>query len=59
MREGDGVVSGRVQSPSGPLGGVTVEATGGDTEVSTVSLTLDDVGVLRRAHACRRPGSTR
>ena len=36
--------SGRVQSPSGPLGGVTVTATGGDIEVSTVSLTLDDVG---------------
>jgi hypothetical protein len=46
MREGDGVVSGRVQSPSGPLGGVTVEATGGDVEVSTVSLTLDDVGAF-------------
>jgi hypothetical protein len=44
MREGDGVVSGRVLSPTGPLGGVTVEATGGDTEVSTVSLTTDDVG---------------
>ena len=44
MREGDGVVSGRIESPAGPLGGVTVEATDGTTTVSTVSLTLDDVG---------------
>ena len=44
LREGEGVVSGHVESPSGPLGGVTVTATAGDLEVSTVSLTLDDVG---------------
>jgi hypothetical protein len=44
MREGDGVISGRIDSPAGPLGGVTVEATDGTVTVSTVSLTLDDVG---------------
>ena len=44
MREGDGVASGRVDSPAGPLGGVAVTATGGDTEVQTVTLTVDDVG---------------
>ncbi|MET0459709.1 MAG: carboxypeptidase-like regulatory domain-containing protein, partial [Ilumatobacteraceae bacterium] len=46
MREGDGVVAGLVQSPSGPLGGVTVTATGGEVEVSTVTLTLDAVGTF-------------
>jgi hypothetical protein len=46
LREGDGVVSGLVQSPSGPLGGVDVTATGGDTEVTTVTLTLDAVGTF-------------
>jgi hypothetical protein len=44
MREGDGVISGHVDSPAGPLGGVTVEATDGTVTVSTVTLTLDDVG---------------
>jgi hypothetical protein len=44
LREGDGTISGRVQGPSGPLGGVTIEATDGTTTVSTVSLTVDDVG---------------
>jgi hypothetical protein len=44
LREGQGVVSGHVTSPSGPLGGVTVTATSGDLDVSTVSLTVDDVG---------------
>jgi hypothetical protein len=44
LREGDGVVSGNVQGPGGPLGGVTVTATDGTVEVSTVSLTVDDVG---------------
>jgi hypothetical protein len=44
LREGDGSVSGRVSSPAGPLGGVTIEATDGTTTVSTVSLTVDDVG---------------
>jgi hypothetical protein len=44
MREGDGVISGHVESPTGPLGGVTVEASDGTITVSTVSLTLDDIG---------------
>jgi Carboxypeptidase regulatory-like domain len=38
------VISGHVDTPVGPLGGVTVEATDGTITVSTVSLTLDDVG---------------
>jgi hypothetical protein len=44
LREGDGAISGQVTGPSGPLGGVTIEATDGTTTVSTVSLTVDDVG---------------
>ena len=51
MREGDGVISGHVDSAAGPLGGVTIEATDGTITVSTVSLTLDDVGLLRPALA--------
>jgi hypothetical protein len=44
LREGDGVISGRIQSPDGPLGGVTVEATDGTTKIATVSLTESDIG---------------
>ncbi len=46
LREGDGVIAGRVDSPGGPLGGVDIVATSGDLEVSTVSLTVDDVGAF-------------
>jgi 5-hydroxyisourate hydrolase-like protein (transthyretin family) len=44
LRKGDGVISGVVSSAAGPLGGVTVTATSGQTEVSTISLTDQDVG---------------
>jgi hypothetical protein len=44
LREGDGVISGRIQDANGPLGGTTVEATDGTTKISTVSLTDTDVG---------------
>ncbi len=44
LRKGDGVISGAVSSASGPLGGVTITATSGQTEVSTISLTNEDVG---------------
>ena len=44
LREGDGVIGGRILSPAGPLGGVEIEATDGTTTVSTVSLTEGDVG---------------
>jgi hypothetical protein len=46
LREGDGVIAGRVSSPVGPLGGVAIVATSGDLEFSTVSLTLDDIGAF-------------
>ena len=44
LRKGDGVITGKVGSASGPLGGVTITATSGQTEVSTISLTDGDVG---------------
>lgn len=44
LRKGDGVISGAVSSASGHLGGVTITATSGQTEVSTISLTDEDVG---------------
>ena len=44
LREGDGVVGGRILSPAGALGGVDIEATDGTTTVSTVSLTIGDIG---------------
>ncbi len=46
LRRGAGVVSGRVQTSAGPLGGATVTARASDgrTVVSTVSLTQGDVG---------------
>lgn len=44
LREGDGMISGRIESPSGALGGVTVTATDGTATISTVSLTQDDIG---------------
>jgi Carboxypeptidase regulatory-like domain len=44
LRQGDGVISGRIQSPDGALGGVTVEATDGTTKIGTVSLTETDIG---------------
>lgn len=44
LRKGDGVITGQVSSASGPLGGVTITATSGQTEVSTISLTDGDVG---------------
>ncbi len=44
LREGDGVISGRIQDANGPLGGTTIEATDGTTKISTVSLTDNDVG---------------
>lgn len=44
LREGDGVIGGRISSTTGPLGGVEIEATDGTTTVTTVSLTEGDVG---------------
>lgn len=44
LRKGDGVISGQVNGPSGPLGGATITATSGTTVARTVSLTQDKVG---------------
>ncbi|GAA1762223.1 hypothetical protein GCM10009795_005870 [Nocardioides hankookensis] len=44
LRKGDGVISGAVSSASGALGGVTITASSGQTEVTTISLTSGDVG---------------
>ena len=38
LRKGDGVISGTVNSASGPVGNVTITATSGQTTVTTVSL---------------------
>lgn len=50
LRKGDGLISGTVTSPAGPLGGVSLTATTRQGESSTVSLTQGDVGAftLRR-----------
>jgi len=44
LREGDGMISGRVLTGTTPVGGVTIEATDGTTKISTVSITDGDVG---------------
>ncbi len=44
LSKGDGLISGTVTSQSGPLGGVTLTATSGQTTVNTVSLTDTNVG---------------
>lgn len=46
LRTGDGVISGSVTGPDGPLGGAIVTATTGTTTVETVSLTDGDVGAF-------------
>ena len=46
LRRGDGVISGRVLSEAGPLGGATITASDGRTTVTTASLTRDDVGAF-------------
>lgn len=44
LRKGDGLVSGTVTSAAGPLGGVTITATAGQSTANTVSLTEGSVG---------------
>lgn len=44
VRPGNGLISGNVSGPSGPLGGATVTATAGTTQIQTVSLTESPVG---------------
>jgi 5-hydroxyisourate hydrolase-like protein (transthyretin family) len=46
LLKGDGLISGHINSAVGELGGVTITATAGQSTVSTVSLTSDDVGAF-------------
>ena len=46
LSKGDGLISGSVTSATGPLGGVTLTATSGQTTVNTVSLTDGNVGTF-------------
>ena len=52
LRTGDGLISGTVTGPDGPLGGAVITATTGANKVETVSLTEGDVG----AFTLRGPG---
>ena len=42
--DGQGMISGTVADPRGPLGGATITASDGTVEVTTVSLTQDGIG---------------
>ena len=44
LRTGDGLISGTVTGPDGPLGGAVITATSGTSKVQTVSLTEGQVG---------------
>jgi len=44
LRTGDGLISGTVSGPDGPLGGAVITATTGSNKVETVSLTQGDIG---------------
>ena len=44
LRTGDGLISGTVGGPDGPLGGAVITATTGSNKVETVSLTQGDIG---------------
>jgi 5-hydroxyisourate hydrolase-like protein (transthyretin family) len=46
LEKGDGLISGHVNSITGPLGGVTITATSGQNTANTVSLTADDIGAF-------------
>lgn len=46
LREGNGIIAGRVLGPVGALGNVTVEATDGMSTITTVSLTTGDLGAF-------------
>lgn len=46
LRPGNGIIEGSVSSPTGPLGGATVIATDGTTEIETVSLTEGTKGAF-------------
>jgi hypothetical protein len=44
LRQGDGSITGQVNTATGPLGGATISASDGHTTASTVSLTQGTVG---------------
>lgn len=46
LPQGDGLISGQVNSTTGPLGGATITASYGSTTVQTVSLTQGSVGAF-------------
>ncbi len=46
LRSGDGLISGTVTGPDGPLGNAVVTATSGNTTVRTLTLTKGDVGAF-------------
>lgn len=46
LRSGDGLISGSVAGPDGPLGNAVVTATSGDTTVRTLTLTKGDIGAF-------------
>ena len=46
LQAGDGLISGSVTGPDGPLGGAVITATAGTTSVETVSLTEGQVGTF-------------
>lgn len=46
LDKGDGVITGTVSSASGPLGGVTITATSGQSTANTVSLNVGHVGTF-------------
>jgi hypothetical protein len=46
LRADDGLITGNVSGPAGPLGGATVTANDGSATIETVSLTEGDVGTF-------------
>jgi hypothetical protein len=46
LRQGDGSITGQVNTAQGPLGGATISASDGHNTVSTVSLTQGTVGMF-------------
>jgi hypothetical protein len=46
LDKGDGVITGTVSSAGGPLGGVTITATSGQSTANTVSLNVGQVGTF-------------
>ena len=59
LREGDGVIAGRVSSPTVRSAASTSSPPAATSSSPTVSLTLDDVGAFTRARRCRRRARTR